>query len=804
MASSSSPSPPQMKDQERRNWAELPSELLVLIMLSLTPFEILENAQKVCRSWRRVSKDPSLWRKIDIRNHKGNRRCVDGMCRQAVDRSQGDLVEIHIGKYGSDDLMEYIAHRSSNLRRLVFESLYGMTRKGLVKALAKLPSLEEIHFKSSPFMRLDLNAIGHSCPNLKSLKINCSRHGSYQYKNDDQDALEIAETMHQLRHLQLLANRLTNKGLNAILDNCPYLEHLDLRQCLNLNFSGDLEMRCLERIKCLRYPEDSVDDYPQKKMASSSSSPHPQIKDDERINWSELPTELLTLIMLLLSPFEILENAQKVCRSWRRVSKNPSLWRVIDMQFRRGGMKMTDGMCRQDFDRSQGGLVELDFGNNANDNLLNYMAERSSNLRSLSFGSILRTTCQVLVKTISKLPSLEKLEFFFLMNRLDLKTIGLARPNLKSLKLNCSEYLVFHPFGSIYDNNDAIYISEHMRGLRHLELLGNRLTNKGLIAILEKCLKLEHLDLRQCLNLNFTEELEKRCLESIKFVRPPNDLTDDSPYHVYFNENWAELPSELLTLIMLLLSPYCILENAQKVCRSWRRVSMEPSLWRVIDMRSLRKDCIYTLYIRNVCRRAVDRSEGGLVEINIGEFGTDELLSYIADRSSNLRRLVLERFHEITNNCFVNQLAKLPLLEELNFLPSCKPRLNLKAIGHSCPNLKTLKLNFSFLKRSEYKTDDDDALAIAESMHGLRHLQLLANRITDVGLKAILDNCPHLEHLDLRQCLNLQFSGDLENRCLEKIKCVRRPSDSTHDFLPFVSFTVPNSSGSYFDDIWLR
>ena len=45
---------------------------------------------------------------------------------------------------------------------------------------------------------------------------------------------------------------------------------------------------------------------------------------------------------------------------------------------------------------------------------------------------------------------------------------------------------------------------------------------------------------------------------------------------------------------------------------------------------------------------------------------------------------------------------------------------------------------------------EDEALAIAETVPGLRHLQLFGNRMTNDGLKAILDGCPQLESLDLR------------------------------------------------------
>ena len=76
------------------------------------------------------------------------------------------------------------------------------------------------------------------------------------------------------------------------------------------------------------------------------------------------------------------------------------------------------------------------------------------------------------------------------------------------------------------------------------------------------------------------------------------------------------------------------------------------------------------------------------------------------------------------------------------------------------------------------KDENADAIAIAGTMQGLRHLQLCGNKFTDDGLKKILDCCPHLESLDLRLCFNLDMGIDLETRCAERIKKLWLPRDS--------------------------
>ncbi|KAG2260656.1 hypothetical protein Bca4012_008659 [Brassica carinata] len=261
--------------------------------------------------------------------------------------------------------------------------------------------------------------------------------------------------------------------------------------------------------------------------------------------------------------------------------------------------------------------------------------------------------------------------------------------------------------------------------------------------------------------------------------------------------NWAELPPELTSSILHRLGAIEVVETAQKVCRSWRRVCKDPSMWRRIDMRNLGD--LGDTYYEKLCRHAVDLSRGELVEINLCHFATDSLLSYIADSSSNLRSLKVAMCYEITSEGLTEAVSKLPLLEDLEVSYCSVSGESLKAIGKSCPNLKTLKKNCVGYKRPRDECDDV-ALATAETMPGLRHLQLFGDRLTDAGLNAILDGCPNLEHLDLRQCFNLNLVGDLEKRCLERIKVVRRPNDSVHDY-PFDA-TVNDVSSSDEDDLY--
>ncbi|CAH8278994.1 unnamed protein product [Arabidopsis lyrata] len=256
-----------------------------------------------------------------------------------------------------------------------------------------------------------------------------------------------------------------------------------------------------------------------------------------------------------------------------------------------------------------------------------------------------------------------------------------------------------------------------------------------------------------------------------------------------YKRDRADLPPELISSILLRLHIVEILNNAQKVCRSWRRVCQDPSMWTKIEMRipknfDVWKDmCRHVFDLDAMCRHAVDLSRGGLLEIYIEFFGSDSLLTYIADRSSKLRRLGAIDGGIITSFGIFKAAVKLPLLEELEVTDSFISGDHLKVVGKSCPKLRTLMIRQLKLNRSRYlDCDDEIALAIAETMPGLRHLQLLRNGLSDAGLNSILDNCPKLEHLDIRQCFNVNLVGDWKKQCYDRIKVLRHPNDSIHEY----------------------
>ncbi|XP_052110397.1 putative F-box/LRR-repeat protein 23 [Arachis duranensis] len=221
--------------------------------------------------------------------------------------------------------------------------------------------------------------------------------------------------------------------------------------------------------------------------------------------------------------------------------------------------------------------------------------------------------------------------------------------------------------------------------------------------------------------------------------------------------NWLDLPHDLTLMIIGKLTTFQILTSVQFVCRIWHRICMDPLMWRTINMCDIGVHDSVDYKVGEMCRHAMDRSCGLLVDLTIEYFGTDDLLKYIINSGCHkLRYLRFVKCYRISDKGLCEMAEKLPLLEELDITPCFDvSSIALEAIGR--------------------------AFAIAQNMSNLHHLQLVGNSLNNSGLSAILDGCSHLESLDLRECYHVELEGILRTRCDEQLKDLRDP-DAPLDF----------------------
>lgn len=135
-------------------WPNLPPDLIVLIMQRIGWYDVLKNLKRVCKYWYVLSKDPSIWRviefredvlakklredmgirlltceeyvtsqkslpreaKLDYSHYEANidrkvEKALHEMVRHVIDLSCGQLHDLCIQNFGSNNLFKYIYQR---------------------------------------------------------------------------------------------------------------------------------------------------------------------------------------------------------------------------------------------------------------------------------------------------------------------------------------------------------------------------------------------------------------------------------------------------------------------------------------------------------------------------------------------------------------------------------------------------------------------------------------------------------------------------------------------------------------------
>lgn len=139
-----------------------------------------------------------------------------------------------------------------------------VTDKMVAKHAGSLSTITDLDISNcSEITYKGIETLGQHCKSLFLLKRNMpflDSESAHHGKAVEDEAMAVANTMPRLVHLELAYGRFSDRGLDAILTKCKDLQHLDIQGCTNLNFDGDLELRC-ERINVFTGPYEYDDDH---------------------------------------------------------------------------------------------------------------------------------------------------------------------------------------------------------------------------------------------------------------------------------------------------------------------------------------------------------------------------------------------------------------------------------------------------------------------------------------------------------------------------------------------------------------
>ncbi|KAJ3685576.1 hypothetical protein LUZ61_014740 [Rhynchospora tenuis] len=277
-----------------------------------------------------------------------------------------------------------------------------------------------------------------------------------------------------------------------------------------------------------------------------NATPPPEPLAEER-DWAELQTDALMVIFRKLGMHEVLLRVSKVCSSWRKSAKDDSLlWRRIDMGMPfstfqyiskfKGRIDMAIGYDRTCIEEdamiaigTEMSKVAVNWGGDCVEqlligpavdyfNILDYVADRARNLKSLSLIGIFLDVESV-ANALGRLKQLEEIRIdrCSAPSGMMMKVIGTACPQLKRLKLifPTLEEEIWIQLG----------IPKPMLQLEFLQLVFTFITTEELMKILERCPNLERLDLRGSTVEVKDTDIQIRCPRIHTLILPDDMLS---------------------------------------------------------------------------------------------------------------------------------------------------------------------------------------------------------------------------------------------------------------------------------------
>ncbi|XP_047320235.1 F-box protein FBW2-like [Impatiens glandulifera] len=217
------------------------------------------------------------------------------------------------------------------------------------------------------------------------------------------------------------------------------------------------------------------------------------------------------------------------------------------------------------------------------------------------------------------------------------------------------------------------------------------------------------------------------------------------------HRRWDELAPDALGLIFGRLSLEELLMVMPSVCKSWENVVKGSYCWQEININDWCYDSTPEKIDRMV-RMLINRSDGCMRKLSVSNLCGNAIISFIADNASSLQMLELVRC-DMTDEVLELEAEKFSSVTSLDLSYSYQiGARSLLAMGNSCPQLTSLSRKMHPTDIQNEVGQDDEALAIANSMPNLRKLEISYLVVGTEAVMEIIQKCRNLELLDLKGC----------------------------------------------------
>ncbi|KAL6652654.1 hypothetical protein ACP70R_011579 [Stipagrostis hirtigluma subsp. patula] len=271
---------------------------------------------------------------------------------------------------------------------------------------------------------------------------------------------------------------------------------------------------------------------------------------------------------------------------------------------------------------------------------------------------------------------------------------------------------------------------------------------------------------------------------------------------VVYEWRWTEAVSpEILALVLRgRVAADEVARGAARVCRAWREAAAAPDMWGDVDIEAWCRRVNCRARADAAVRRLVARAQGTLRRLSAYRVG-DAALTYVA-ASGKLLNVLQIPMSEVSDQAVEKHAGCLPALRVLDISNCLKiTSRGIEALGRHCKLLVQLKRNMpppepplGSNTAATVVEDEDEALAVANTMPMLEQLELAYGLFSDVALDAVLTKCPRLRALDILGCWNVRLDGSIEDRCCA-LESFREPWEPVYGYS-----TGSSSKDDYGDD----